>query len=63
MSRLSLPSKSSERLDVDPKKIRWLTSLVRQGEGLHLEFKAKTNFPDKIVHELIAFANTNGGTL
>ena len=56
-------SKNSERLTVDPEKIRWLKRLVNQGEGQHIEFKAKTNFPDKIVHELIAFANTNGGTL
>jgi predicted HTH transcriptional regulator len=63
MSRSALPSKISEGLDVDPQKIRWLTRLLQQGEGLNIEFKAKTNFPDKIVHELIAFANTSGGTL
>lgn len=56
-------SKNSERLVVDPEKIRWLKRLVSQGEGQRLEFKAKTNFPDKITHELIAFANSNGGIL
>lgn len=56
-------SKNSERLTVDPEQIRSLTRLIGQGEGQQLEFKAKTNFPDKIIHELIAFANTQGGTL
>jgi len=56
-------SKVSERLRVDPIKIRWVNQLIRQGEGSNIEFKAKTNFPDKIVRELIAFANTSGGIL
>ena len=63
MSRFAPPSKISERLEVDPEKIKWLTRLIRQGEGSHLEFKAKTSFPDKIVKEMIAFANSGGGTL
>lgn len=40
-----------------------LRSLVKSGEGLHLEFKRKAAFPEKIVRELIAFANTSGGVL
>jgi predicted HTH transcriptional regulator len=40
-----------------------LKELVRQGEGHSLEFKLKTNHPDKIVREIVAFANTDGGTL
>ena len=40
-----------------------LRRLVRQGEHLHLEFKRKANHPEKIVRELVAFANTEGGTL
>lgn len=40
-----------------------LTQLVAQGEGLHLEFKRKASHPDKIVREMIAFANTEGGAL
>jgi predicted HTH transcriptional regulator len=54
---------NSEALAIDPAQIKWLTALVREGEGLHLEFKLRATFPDKIVHELIAFANTSGGTL
>lgn len=37
--------------------------LANQGEGLKIEFKKKANHPDKIVRELIALANTGGGTL
>lgn len=40
-----------------------LRRLVRRGEGMHLEFKRKANHPDKIVRELVAFANAEGGTL
>jgi predicted HTH transcriptional regulator len=40
-----------------------LKRLVRQGEGLHLEFKLKTSHPEKIIKEMIAFANTEGGVL
>ncbi|MDZ7649627.1 MAG: ATP-binding protein [Cytophagales bacterium] len=32
-------------------------------KALHLEFKRKAAYPEKIVRELIAFANTEGGTL
>lgn len=53
----------SESLAIDPVQIKWLTTLVREGEGLHVEFKHRATFPDKIVHELIAFANSTGGTL
>jgi predicted HTH transcriptional regulator len=63
MRSLASISKNSERLAVDPDKVRWLKRLVSQGEGQHLEFKAKTNFPNKIIHEFIAFANAYGGTL
>ncbi len=40
-----------------------LQYLVRQGEGTHLEFKQKTNHPEKIIREIVAFANTGGGLL
>jgi len=40
-----------------------LKSLVKKGEGLQLEFKKKADYPEKIVRELVAFANTKGGTL
>ena len=48
---------------VDPAELRALTALVAHGEGLQLEFKRKAAFPDKIVKEMIAFANTTGGTI
>ena len=44
-------------------ELRDLQRLVRKGEGLHLEFKLKANHPDKIMREVIAFANAEGGTL
>jgi len=40
-----------------------LQTLVRQGESEFLEFKAKVNHPEKIIKEIIAFANTKGGRL
>lgn len=40
-----------------------LRELVAQGEGLQVEFKRKAKFPDKIVKEIAAFANTQGGWL
>jgi hypothetical protein len=40
-----------------------LERLVRQGEGLHLEFKRKANHPDRIVREVVAFLNAAGGRL
>ncbi len=40
-----------------------LQRLVAQGEGLTLEFKRKANFPEKIVREFVAFANSKGGYL
>jgi predicted HTH transcriptional regulator len=43
--------------------VRNLKHLVRHGEGLRLEFKMKVKYPEKIVKELVAFANTDGGHL
>ncbi|KOF02981.1 2OG-Fe(II) oxygenase [Roseivirga seohaensis subsp. aquiponti] len=43
--------------------IRRISELAKKGEGVHLEFKKKANFPDKIAKELVAFANTQGGVL
>ncbi|AGA77488.1 AlbA family DNA-binding domain-containing protein [Echinicola vietnamensis] len=40
-----------------------VTRLARQGEGLHIEFKKKVAHPEKIVREVIALANTDGGHL
>lgn len=43
--------------------LRDLKRLVRDGEGKQLEFKLKTTHPDKIMREVVAFANTSGGVL
>ena len=40
-----------------------LQRLVKTGEGTYLEFKRTISSPKKIVKEIAAFANTNGGTL
>lgn len=40
-----------------------LKNQVREGEGEKLEFKKKVAFPEKIVREVVAFANTHGGNL
>ncbi|WP_026969622.1 AlbA family DNA-binding domain-containing protein [Algoriphagus terrigena] len=38
-------------------------ALAAKGEGVKIEFKKKAAFPEKIVREIIAFANTEGGDL
>ncbi len=43
--------------------LRNLKHLVRHGEGQRLEFKMKVKFPEKIIKELVAFANSDGGHL
>ncbi len=43
--------------------LQFVQKLVRQGEGQTLEFKRKANFPEKIIREMVAFANTDGGYL
>ncbi|MCE2996494.1 MAG: helix-turn-helix domain-containing protein [Cyclobacteriaceae bacterium] len=40
-----------------------LRKLAIQGEGIQLEFKRKATHPEKVVREMIAFANTHGGTV
>lgn len=47
----------------NPGEFRELKRLVAEGEGQNLEFKRKASFPEKIVREMIAFANTSGGTV
>ncbi|UII21442.1 AlbA family DNA-binding domain-containing protein [Fulvivirga ligni] len=37
--------------------------LIRHGENATIEFKAKMRHPEKVVKELVAFANTAGGHL
>lgn len=43
--------------------LRELRELVRRGENKHVEFKLKTNHPEKIIREVVAFANSDGGQL
>lgn len=38
-------------------------NLIRQGETETIEFKTKANHPEKIIREMVAFANTKGGKL
>ncbi len=45
------------------KKTRYITQLIKQGEGLHLDFKFEVSDSVKIARSLVAFANTGGGTL
>ncbi|WP_186757309.1 AlbA family DNA-binding domain-containing protein [Echinicola salinicaeni] len=40
-----------------------VTRLAQKGEGLHIEFKKKASHPEKIVREIIALSNTDGGYL
>ncbi len=40
-----------------------LKTLVRQGEHQTLEFKRKIDHPEKVVKEVVAFANSQGGSL
>jgi predicted HTH transcriptional regulator len=42
---------------------RRIHQLIKKGESETLEFKAKVNHPEKIVKEIVAFANTKGGQL
>ena len=42
---------------------RDLKRIVSGGESDQLEFKNKVNHPEKIVMEVVAFANAKGGTL
>jgi predicted HTH transcriptional regulator len=41
--------------------VQALQELVKRGEGQNIEFKRKAAFPDKIVREMVAFANSEGG--
>lgn len=40
-----------------------LKELVKHGENITTEFKLKANHPEKIIKEIVAFANTEGGKL
>jgi len=55
--------KRPEAAPFDAARLQTLKKLVAQGEGATLEFKRKASHPEKIICEMVAFANTQGGTL
>lgn len=56
-------NKPHETVSFSAQQVQELRKLVAQGEGLTLEFKRKASFPEKIVREMIALANTRGGII
>lgn len=56
-------TKIQEHAAFDIRRLRELKKLVAHGEGHNLEFKRKASFPEKIVREMVAFANAEGGTV
>jgi len=56
-------TRPQEAFTFQARQVRDLKKLVSQGESASLEFKKKASYPDKIVREMIAFANAQGGTL
>ncbi len=55
--------KPQESNPYNARQVQDLKKLVAQGEGAMLEFKRKAAYPEKIVREMIAFANSYGGVL
>jgi predicted HTH transcriptional regulator len=53
----------SEAIKIDEDENFEIRKLAFQGEGIQLEFKHKATHPEKVVREMIAFANTHGGTI
>lgn len=43
--------------------VQELKKLVEAGEGQHIEFKKKIHHIDKLLKEIVAFSNADGGTL
>jgi len=56
-------NRPQESQSFNPRQVQDLKKLISKGESLQLEFKRKAAHPEKIVREMIAFANTRGGTL
>ena len=56
-------NRPQEASTFQPRQLRDLRKLVAQGENTSLEFKRKAAYPDKVVREMIAFANAKGGIL
>lgn len=44
-------------------KVSKIHRLIKGGESQYVEFKKKANHPEKIIREVVAFANTDGGHL
>ncbi|MEQ6167269.1 MULTISPECIES: ATP-binding protein [unclassified Ekhidna] len=44
-------------------QVKEALKLIRGGEGQFVEFKKKANHPEKIIREVVAFANSTGGHL
>lgn len=55
--------KRHESAAFNSEQVKQLKILVAKGEGQTLEFKRKAAHPEKIIREMIAFANTSGGIL
>lgn len=55
--------KPQETSPYNVRQVQDLRKLVMRGEDAGLEFKRKATYPEKIVREMIAFANTHGGVL
>ena len=55
--------KSDSHSRMSDMNVKELKNLVRQGEGTSLEFKLKASHPEKIIREMVAFANSKGGKL
>jgi hypothetical protein len=56
-------NRPQESVSYNPRQVQELKKLVALGESGTLEFKRKAAYPEKIVREMVAFANTKGGTL
>jgi predicted HTH transcriptional regulator len=59
----AMKTKLWEAARPDAALIKALKKRIVRGESNILEFKRRASHPDKIVREIIAFANANGGTL
>lgn len=55
--------KPSAPINTNSEEVHELYKLVAEGEGQQLEFKHKIAHPEKVVREMIAFANSEGGTI
>jgi predicted HTH transcriptional regulator len=56
-------TRNSAPTNIKSEEVLELQRLVLEGESHQLEFKRKASHPEKIVREMIAFANTEGGTI